>query len=74
MDVQEDILRQLTRLPRPGKPAAELTDRDKVAIGLALGLPYTTRMEGGRFTVTLAQPIGVADRGDGGYIVGVGRA
>ena len=58
--------------PRRGTPAAELTDRDKLALAIAAGVPVQTSMEGMQLTVKALRSIGVADRGDGGYIVATG--
>lgn len=66
------IMDQMTALPRKGTPAAELTDRDRVALAIAAGAPYETVMECGKLTVRTTVPVGVADRGDGGYIVAIG--
>lgn len=70
-DILGDVYRQFTVLPRAGTPAAELTDRDKVALGLAAGVPFDTEMVCGMLTVRLLKNIGVADRGDGGWIIGI---
>lgn len=71
----EDIYHEFTRLPAPGTPAAQLTDRDKVALAIAAGVEVVSEVEitHGRHMLRLrtVQPIGVADRGDGGYIVAV---
>ncbi len=69
-DLRESTLRHFTNLPPWGTPAAELTDRDKVALALAAGAPYKTSMSDGRLTVTTG-PVGITDRGDGGYIVAI---
>lgn len=69
MSVINDIIRQLTRLPRPGLGAANLTDRDKLALAIAAGVPVETEIEGGMLTIRSLCKFGVADRGDGGYIV-----
>jgi hypothetical protein len=72
MGVTEDLMAQFTALPRKGTPAAELTDRDKVALAIAAGAPCEFVMNGTTLTLRTTVPIGVADRGDGGYIVAVG--
>lgn len=60
-----------TALPREGTPAAELTERDKLALCIAAGARVVCEVDGGFMTMRTATPCGVADRGDGGYIVGV---
>jgi hypothetical protein len=72
---RERMIREFTELPRKGNPAAELTDRDKLALAIAAGAPYTV-VHGDRFsntlTISTAVPVGVADRGDGGWLVAIG--
>lgn len=72
-DPMENAIRQFTTLPPKGKPAAELTERDKVALFIAAGAPTETVMEGTMLTVRTTVPCGVADRGDGGYIIAIGK-
>lgn len=72
--MNEETLRTFTTLPRKGTPAAELTERDKLALCIAAGAPVTVDTVGGFMTVRTTVPCGVADRGDGGYIVAVGVA
>lgn len=62
-----------TRLPRKGTPAADLTDRDRLALAIASGAPTEAVMEGTKLSIRTTVPVGVADRGDGGYIVAVGQ-
>jgi hypothetical protein len=69
--IAEAVYRQFTALPRTGTPVAELTDRDKVALGIAAGVPFDTDTVGGRITIRLLKKIAVADRGDGGWIIGI---
>lgn len=65
----------ITGTTKPARQAAELTDRDKVAIAIAAGVPTRTYMgDNLRLTVETLQPIGIADRGDGGYIVATLKA
>ena len=73
--VYQQAMQQFPELPRRGTPAAELTDREKVAIAIAAGVPTRTYMgDNLRLTVETLQPIGIADRGDGGYIVATLKA
>lgn len=72
-DVQSRMA-EFTALPARGIPADKLTDRDKLALAIAAGAPVFMTNEGGRLRVTTAVPVGVAERGDGGYVVAVGRA
>ena len=71
MDAFRDILSQITQLPRKGVPAVDLTDRERLALCIAAGAPIETEVVGGFLTVKTTVPCGVADRGDGGYIVAV---
>lgn len=72
----DDIYREFTRLPPKGTPAAELTDRDKVALAIAAGVDVVSEMETthGRHMLRLrtVQPVGIADSGDGRYIIAIG--
>lgn len=61
-----------TRLPLKGTPAADLTDRDRLALAIAAGAPTEVLMKGSTLTIQTAVPVGVADRGDGGYVVAIG--
>ena len=67
------LIKQFTDLPRKGTPACELTERDKLALCLAAGVPSETNIEGTMLNVKLTVPCGVADRGDGGYIIAIGK-
>ncbi len=71
-DPMREAMRRFTTPPRKGTPAAELTEGEKLAVCIAAGAPTETVMEGGFLTVRTTVPCGVADRGDGGYIVAVG--
>lgn len=69
---REQLIEHFTTLPRKGTPVAELTDRDKVALGLAAGVEFESVMDGTRLSLRLLRPVGFADRGDGGYIIAIG--
>lgn len=71
-DLISEAIRRFTALPRKGTPAADLTEEEKLALCIAAGAPTETAVEGGLLTVRTTVPCGVADRGDGGYIVAVG--
>ena len=71
-DPMLEAMRRFTTPPRKGTPAASLTDGEKLALCIAAGAPTETVMHGGFMTVRTTVPCGVADRGDGGYIVAVG--
>lgn len=71
-DPWRNAMVHFTMLPRKGTPAAELTERDRLALAIAAGAPTEAVMDGTRLTLRTTVPIGVADRGDGGYIVAVG--
>lgn len=66
----DEAIDEVLRMPAIGTPAARLTDRDKVAIAIAAGCRFETRVEGGRFHVDVTEPFGIHDDGRGGYIVG----
>jgi hypothetical protein len=68
----EDLMQQFIAMPKRGTPAAKLTSRDRLALALAAGAPYTISMLDCKLTVATAVPVGIADRGDGGYIVAIG--
>lgn len=68
-DVFESIRRQFTELPPKGKPAAELTARDKLALAFGAGVPCEFVIEGTTMTLKSKVPFAVTDRGDGGYII-----
>lgn len=70
-DLRKQMIRQVTDLPRHGTPAAELTERDKLALCLAAGAPYTSEMNGNMLTFRTTVPCGVADDGKGGWIVAI---
>lgn len=71
-DLIREAMRRLTALPRKGTPAADLTEDEKLALCIAAGAPTEVVMEGGLMRVRTTVACGVADRGDGGYIVAVG--
>lgn len=63
------ITREFTRLPPKGTPAAELTNRDKLALAIAAGVPYELVFEGLAVTLRSRVPFSITDRGDGGWDV-----
>lgn len=65
----DTAFRHFTALPKPGTPAAELTDRDKMAVAVAAGVPTEVAMEANIMTLRSKVPFGIEDRGDGGYCV-----
>lgn len=67
-----EAMRRFTTPPRKGTPAADLTEYEKLALCIASGAPTDIVMEGGFMIVRTTVPCGVADSGDGGYIVAVG--
>lgn len=69
----EAMLRTITTPPQAGTPAADLSERDKLALCIAAGAQVETEICGMNLTVRTAVPCGVSDRGDGGYIVAIGR-
>ena len=72
-DVTDTILRTITALPKAGTPAADLTERDRLALCIAAGAQVETEMCDDGLTVRTVSPCRVMDRGDGGYIVAVGK-
>ena len=74
IDPLRDVIRQMTLPPRKGTPAADLTERERLTVCIAAGAPTESVMDGMRLTVRTTVPCGVADRGDGGYIVTIGKA
>jgi hypothetical protein len=72
VDPMREVVRRFTCLPRKGTPAANLTKGEKLALCIAAGAPTETVIEGGFLAVRTTVPCGIADRGDGGYIVAVG--
>ena len=71
-NLRASLIRQFTALPSKGTPAADLTERDKLALAMAAGAPTETVMNGTIMTVRTLVPCAVTDRGDGGYVVAVG--
>lgn len=65
----EKIRAEMHRLPAPGTPADQLTERDKVAIASAAGVPCELVVEGHQAVFRTTEPVTIVDRGDGGYIV-----
>lgn len=70
--VVDAAARRITALPPRGVPAADLTDRDRLALAIAAGAPYRQWIEDGELKIETAVPVGITDRGDGGYFVAVG--
>lgn len=71
--VRDSIRDQLMAPPRKGTLAADLTDRERMALAIAAGAPYKSKVEDGHIVFWTAVPVGVADRDDGGYIVAIGK-
>lgn len=63
------VRREFTRLPQQGTPAVELTDRDRLALAVAVGVPTEFQMDGVMLTLRSKVPFAVADRPGGGYII-----
>lgn len=75
LDAAVLIERLFSTPPRKGTPAADLTDFERVALCLAAGAPYRIDREpSGMVKITTAVPCGIADRGDGGWIVAIGAS
>jgi hypothetical protein len=63
-------MREMLALPPKGKPAAELTDREKIAVYVMAGVDVEVLNDGKHLTVRTLRPCGIVDRPGGGYIVG----
>ena len=66
------MLEEVTQLPKPGTPAAQLTDNQKFALAVAYGAPYRTWFDAGRLRFETTVPVGIADKGDGSWVVAIG--
>jgi len=73
-DIIKQTMRSFFAPPRPGTPAAELNERERTALAVHAGAPYEVELEGNMLHIRTTVPVGVADRGDGGYIVAIGVA
>lgn len=67
-----DFISVCARLPVRGTPAERLTDRERLALCIAAGAETEVCQDGSLIIVRTKVPCGVADRGDGGYIVAIG--
>lgn len=56
----------------PGTPAAELSQDQIFALAVAAGAPYHVHIDNYRAYFMTSVPVGVADKGDGTYIVAIG--
>ncbi len=63
------IIREFSRMPDPGTPAHKLTDRDKLAIAMAAGVPAHFEYEGTTCRLVSDVPFAISDRGDDGWFV-----
>lgn len=72
VDPLREAISQFTTLPRKGTPAADLTERERLAVCIAAGAPTRMFTDGQTLVIETAVPCGVTDRGDGGYLVAVG--
>lgn len=75
--VRDQICAHVTQLPRRGKMAGQLTDQEKFALAFHAGAPWTSEPSGDHIghllTFRTTVPVGIADRGDGGWIVAIGK-
>lgn len=71
-DLLEKLRAQMFTLPKLGTSASNLTEQEKFALAVTMGAPYKTWMDGNMLRMATAVPVGVADRGDGGWIVAIG--
>jgi hypothetical protein len=65
----ERTLRLFTEPPCKGVPADELTDREKLALAAAVGVPVELELKGYMLTLSSKVPFAVDARPDGGYYV-----
>lgn len=70
--LMDKVIGEIMAMPPRGKPAADLTERERLAVAIALGVSTQTFVEGHTLIVRTAVPVAISDRGDGGYIVAVG--
>lgn len=59
-------------LPPKGKPAAELTQTERMALCVAAGAGLEMKQVDGAVVLFTSLPCGITDRGDGGYKVHMG--
>lgn len=71
--LMDKVIGEIMALPPRGKPAADLTERERLAVAIASQVPTQTFMDGHTLACRTAVPVAIGDRGDGGYIVAVGR-
>ena len=67
------ITREVLTLPRKGTPAADLTDRERFALCVAAGARFENTGTGMRAEFRTIERCGIADRGDGGWFVAIGK-
>lgn len=65
----EQAAQHCHRLPEKGTPAAELTERDRLALASAAGVPVEFEFDGTHVTMRSKVPFAITDQGDGGWIV-----
>lgn len=63
------LVREFHRLPEPGTPAHKLTNRDKLAIAMAAGVPTHLEFEGTTCRLVSDVAFEVLDSGDGAWLV-----
>jgi hypothetical protein len=67
--LQQALRSNIAKMPPRGKPAAELTDDERLAVCIAAGVPTEATLDGNKLTLRTAVLCAVQDRGDGGYYV-----
>lgn len=73
-DLHGNLLNAATVAMLKRTPASQLSDDEKMGLFIAHGVPIKAEAVDGSLRVVTAVPVGIADRGDGGYIIGVGKA
>jgi len=69
-DIISEFMKQLLALPATGKPAAELSEREKLALAYAVDSELVTfEVDGNMLNMRSTVDLAVSDRPGGGYIV-----
>lgn len=68
-DARSEIEARMFVQPRPGTKAADLLPAEKMWLLRVAGVPMHCEMDGTMLSWVTSVPCGIADRGDGTYIV-----
>lgn len=69
IDLRKTLTDRMFAQPRPGTKAADLLPAEKMWLLRGAGVPMHAEMEGTMLTYVTDVPCGIADRGDGTYII-----